>query len=300
MPGSMTSTRALLLIASIGTLAAACGRTSDNQPPVATPAIFVARTRAALGSPIDVTYRFDVAQDAKIDGNYRVFVHFLDSEGERMWDDDHDPLPPTSQWRPGQTVEYTRLVWLPVYPYVGEARVRVGLYAPDGRRLPLTGREEGKREYEVATLTLLPPSENIFLIFRDGWHTAETPQDQPNVEWQWTKKTATLAFRNPKQDVIFFLEADGRPDVFKSPQQVNILVNNQVVHTFAVTRKDPVLLRLPITAAQLGTDATVDLKIQVDRTFTPTQIPSGAPGHGADTRELGLRVFHAFIAPAKP
>jgi hypothetical protein len=290
--------RACLLIAGIGVLAAACGRRSDNQPPVATPTISISRTRAALGSPIDVTYRFDVAHGTKIDGNYRVFVHFLDSEGERMWGDDHDPQPPTSQWQPGQKVEYTHLLWLPVYPYVGEARVRVGLYSGN-RRLPLNGKEEGRREYEVATLTLLPPSENVFLIFKDGWHAAEVPADQQNVEWQWTRKVATLAFRNPRQDVLFFLETDGRPDVFKSPQQVNVVVNNQVVHTFAVDRKDPVLRRLPITAAQLGSEDMVDLKIQVDRTFTPAQIPAGSPGHSTDTRELGIRVFHAFIAPPK-
>lgn len=296
----MMSRRALLLIAGAAALASACGRRSDNQPPVATPTVTLSRARVALGAPIDVTYRFDVAQDAKIDRNYRVFVHFLDSEGERMWGDDHDPVPPTSQWQPGRRIEYTRLLWLPVYPYVGEARVRVGLYADDGGRLPLNGREEGRREYEVATLTLLPPSENIFLIFKDGWHPVEMSQGEPGVEWQWTRKTATLAFRNPKQDVVFFLEADGRPDVLKPPQRATILVNNQPVHTFVVDTMEPVVLRLPIAAAQLGAEPTIDLKIQVDRTFTPTEIRPGAPGHGPDTRELGIRVFHAFVATAKP
>jgi hypothetical protein len=262
---------------------------------VATPSIAVSRSRAPLGSPIDITYRFEVAQ--KIDGNYRVFVHFIDSEGERMWGDDHDPQPPTSQWKPGQRIEYTRLLWLPVYPYVGEARVRVGLYDDDGRRLPLNGKDEGRHEYEVGTMTLLPQADNVFVIFRDGWHSPESPQDRPNVEWQWTKKTATLAFRNPKQDVLFYLESDGRPDIFNPPQQVSLLVNDQAVHTFPMDHKDPKLRRLPITAAQLGSGDMVDLKIQVDRSFTPSQLPPGSPGHGTDNRELGIRVYHAFVGP---
>ncbi|MGH9311681.1 MAG: hypothetical protein ACRD1S_00650 [Vicinamibacterales bacterium] len=252
-------------------------------------------TRVPVGAPLEITYRFDVAPGTKIDDSYRVFVHFLDSEGERMWGDDHTPVPPTPQWSPGRKVEYKRLIWLPIYPYTGETRVRIGLYTDDGRRLPLGGNDLGRREYEVATFTLQPQSENIFLIFKDGWHAAESLPDQPNVTWEWTKKTATLAFRNPKQDVVFFLEADGRTDVFTPPQQATIVVNDQSVHTITMER-DPKLHRLPITAAQLGTGDMVELKIQTDRAFTPAAVPAGKPGHGSDTRELGVRVYHAFVA----
>jgi hypothetical protein len=295
MPGSMDARAARgLLVVWIGAGAlAGCAR-SDNQPPVATPTATLSGSRVPVGAPLEITYRFDVAQGTKIDGNYRVFVHFLDSEGERMWGDDHTPVPPTPQWTPGQRVEYTRLIWLPVYPYTGETRIRVGLYADDGSRLPLSGSDAGRREYEVATFTLLPQSENIFLIFKDGWHPAETAADQPNLSWEWTQKEATLAFRNPKQDVTFFLEADGRTDVFNPPQRATILVNGQPLHTLTMER-DPKLHRLPITAAQLGTQDMVELKIQTDRAFTPSALPAGQPGAGTDTRELGIRVYHAFV-----
>jgi hypothetical protein len=298
MPGSMGSKGLRLLLAvcvSAGSFATGCRRASDDQPPVATPTASLSKTRVPVGAPLEITYRFDVAQAAKMDGDYRVFVHFLDSEEERMWGDDHTPVPPTSQWSPGQRIEYTRFIWLPIYPYTGETRVRIGLYADDGRRLPLSGNDTGRREYEVATFTLLPQSENIFLIFKDGWHPAESASDQPNVTWEWTKKTATLAFRNPKQDVVFFLEADGRTDVFNPPQRVTVLVNDQPLQTITLER-DPKLHRLPITAAQLGTQDMVELKIQADRAFTPSAVPAGKPGHGSDTRELGIRVYHAFVA----
>jgi hypothetical protein len=283
---------AVLLCAT--TLASGCGKKTDDQPPVATPTVTLSSSRIPVGAPLDVTYRFDVAPGAKISGSYKVFVHFLDSEGERMWGDDHEPVPPTSQWTPGQTVEYKRLIWLPIYPYTGETRVRIGLYA-DESRLPLAGKDTGQREYEVAMFTLQPQSENIFLIFKDGWHPAEASPDSPNVTWEWSKKTATLAFRNPRQDVVFFLEADGRTDVFNPPQQVTILVNDKPGHTITMER-DPKLHRLPISAAQLGSGEMVDLKIQADRAFTPSAVPAGQPGHGTDTRELGIRVYHAFVA----
>ena len=67
--------------------------------------------------------------------------------------------------------------------------------------LPLHGAGARQRAYEVAQVELLPQTENVFVIFKDGWHPAETPQDNAAVEWQWTKKEATSSFRNPKKDV---------------------------------------------------------------------------------------------------
>ncbi len=288
----------LAIALSVAALVAACGGQGDDQPPVATPAFSSDHTRAALGSPVELTYTFDVARDAQVNGDYRVFVHFLDSEGDLMWTDDHQPAPPTTQWKPGQKVSYSHTMFIPVYPYVGEARVRLGLYsAADGRRLPLKGKEVGDREYDVGALTLAPQSENVFLIYRDGWNLAESAPDQPAVEWQWTKKSAGISFRNPKKDAIFYLEADGRPDIFNPPQQVTIKVNDQVVHAFAMTDRNPVVHRIPIAAAQLGSGDMVDLKIETDKTFVPATVPAGQPGHGTDSRELGIRIYHVFVAP---
>lgn len=289
------------LLASLVCLAAAgsaCGGAEDNQPPVATAGFSSNRSRVPLGSPLELTYTFEVAQNARIDGDYRVFVHFLDSEGDLMWTDDHDPVPPTSQWKPGQKVSYSRTLFVPVYPYVGEAQIRLGLYSvADGRRLPLNGKEFGEREYAVATVALAPQSENIFLIFKEGWNAAESAPDQPALEWQWTRKSAAVSFRNPKRDVTLYLEADGRPDLFDPPQQVSIKIAGNPVHTFAMTDVNPVVRRIPITAAQLGAQEMVEMTIEVDRAFVPSQIPAGQPGHGPDMRELGIRIYHLFVAP---
>src|SRR5574341_525773 len=108
---------ALVVVLSSGP---ACRRAQDTQPPVATPGISFNHSRAALGSPLDVTYRFQVAANAPaFDQDYRVMSHFLDGDEELMWTDDHLPPVPTSQWKPGQTVQYTRTIFVPVYPYIG-------------------------------------------------------------------------------------------------------------------------------------------------------------------------------------
>lgn len=278
-----------ILVCALAVAAAACGGKKTTEPPVATASLSFNKDRVAIASPVKLTYKFVVAPNASFDGDYWVFVHIMDPEGEQLWTDDHLPATPTSQWKPGQTIEYTRTVFVPNYPYIGEAVVRLGLYQPStGKRLALAGQEVGKKEYVVTKFQLLPQSENIFLIYKDGWHPAEVASDNPASEWQWTKKTATLSFKNPKKDVTFYLEWDARTDLFKPPQQGTIRIGDQTIGTFAADSKDRKLLTFPISVAQLGAGDMTELVIDVDRTFNPG---------GGDTRELGLRVFHAFIEP---
>lgn len=273
-----------------------CARKRDSEPLVAKPALELSRPRAALGSPLDVTYRFTVPAAApKLAENYRVFAHFVDSNGELMWTDDHDPPVPTSAWQPGQTVEYRRTIFIPIYPYIGEAAVRVGLYRPaDNKRVPLVGEDLGLREYKVAALELLPQSENVFLIYRDGWHPAEVARDNAAIEWQWTKKDAVITFRNPKRDATLYLQLDARADLFPVPQKVTVTVNGNVVDQFDATARDAELRRAAVSAAQFGAAEMAELRISVDNTFVPALLPGAS---SPDTRELGIRVFHVFVEP---
>jgi hypothetical protein len=256
-------------------------------PPVASPSLALSRDRVAIGSPLKLTYKFQVAGDAKIDGDYVVFMHVLTPDGDQMWTDDHQPPTPTSKWKPGETIEYTRTRFVPNYPYVGEATIRVGLYQNE-KRLPLSGTEASRHEYVVGKLQLLPQSENIFLVDRDGWYPAEVASDNPASEWNWTQKRAVLSFRNPKKNALLYLEYDARPDLFTPPQQATIQVGGQPVGSFAADSRDRKLLTFPITAAQFGVNDMAEIAIEVDRTFKP--------GAG-DTRELGIRVFHRFVEP---
>jgi hypothetical protein len=266
-----------------------CSRKTDNTPPVATPSLTFNHDKVPIGSPVRLTYKFVVAPDAKFDTDNWVFVHVLDPTGELLWTDDHQPTPPTSAWKPGQTVEYTRTVFVPNYPYIGEATVRLGLYdRTTTNRLTLNAPPSSRKEYVVAKFQLQPQSENIFLIYKDGWHPAEVATDNAASEWQWTRKTATISFKNPKKDSTFYLEFDARTDLFNPPQQVTIRIGPETIATFPANNRERKLYTFPITAAQLGSGDMTELVIDLDKTFTP--------GSG-DVRDLGLRVFHAFIEP---
>jgi hypothetical protein len=285
-----------LIVAPLALGSTGCSSGESNEAPLATPGFTPSRARAPLGSPIEVTYRFTVAPNAKFDDSYRVFVHFMDSDDELMWSDDHMPPTPTQQWQPGQTIEYKRTLFVPVYPYIGQTSVRMGLYSTTqtDKRVPLNGEEAGGRAYKVGTIELLPQSENVFVIFKDGWHTAEVAQDNPAIMWQWTKKIATLAFKNPKRDVWFYLNLDGRPDLLSAPQDVSVSIGDQVIDTFKVADREPVMRKVSISAAQLGAGDMVEMKIDTGQSFVPAQTPVAK---SSDQRELGVRVFHAFVEP---
>jgi hypothetical protein len=272
---------------------AACRRSAPAAPPVATPSASLNHSKAPLGSPIEVTYKFVVASDAHFDQDYRVMAHVVDADGEFMWADDHYPPVPTTQWKPGQTIEYTRTVFIPVYPYVGDAAMQVGLYSTaTQKRLVLAGEDAGQRAYTVAHLQLQPQTENVATIFKDGWHPLEVADKNGSVEWQWTKKSATLAFQNPKKDAVFYLDADNPGSVFREPQHVQVSLGGHVVKELTVNPGDRTLQKVPLTAAQLGTADVIELQIDVDKTFVPALMMAST---NKDPRELGIRVFHAFV-----
>ena len=282
------------VLAAVALTVTGCSTPEDTTPPVGTMQVSLSRQKVALGSPVEVTYRFTLAQDAPNLGARRVFVHFLDADEELMWTDDHEPPTPTAEWKAGQTVEYTRSMFIPSYPYVGAAKVAAGMYSPaNDERLKFSNDDRGDRSYKVVDFELLPQTENIFVIFKDGWHPAEVvTEGAGRTEWQWTKKDATIAFRNPKRDVTLVLQVDNPAAGPNSAQQVAVQIGDQVITTIRLSPTASPVLKFPVTAAQLGTGDMVEMKFTADKTFVPALESSMKSG---DPRELGARFFHVFI-----
>ncbi|HEY5618198.1 MAG TPA: hypothetical protein VIK60_09640 [Vicinamibacterales bacterium] len=285
---------ALLLVTGA---AAACSRAPEKVIPVATPAVMLSKPVAAIGSPIEMRYRFAVASDAPaLIEDYLVFVHFLDGDGALMWTDDHEPATPTRQWKPGSTIEYARTMFIPKFPYVGETTVEVGIYSPtSGDRLPLAGPTEGQRSYRVATFDMRLESDPLVVVFNNGWYETEVAAEGAGREWQWSRKDATLSFRNPKKAVRLYLQTD-QPvsEAFTEPQQVETRIGQTVVDRFMLPPGGSELRRVDIAAEQLGATDTIEMTISVDKTFVPAAIPTLK---STDPRELGIRVYRAFVEP---
>lgn len=272
----------------------AWGCAEPTPDPVMSGTLTLDRAEAPLGSPIEMVYSFSLFDSVPaFDRDYRVLAHFLDADDQVMWTDDHDPPTPTTAWRPGQTITYARTLFLPLYPYVGEASISVGLYATDdSARVPMMGEDVGQRAYRMGTLQLLPQSENVFSIHQSGWHDPETLSADPSVGWRWTEQEAILAFRNPNDNVVFYLEAAGRPDLLDGAQTVTLSIGDVVIEAFTLVSQSRELRQIPIAVEQFGTSEMVELKIAVDGTFVPAERSAANAG---DTRTLGLRVFEAFV-----
>ena len=267
---------------------------ADPGDPVGAMTLSLDRTAVPLGAPIELTLRFDALPGfVGVEEDYRVLVHFLDANEDLMWEADHDPPVPTSQWRAGQVVSYTHRATIPMYPYIGEVTVAVGLYsATTGERLVLAGEDLGERAYRGTTLNVQPQAESSFLLYEDGWHQQEFDPDS-NRQWRWTSDQASLSFRNPGSDAVLYLEVDGRPDLVGSPQRITVSSGEVVLHEVMLETEEAQFLELDLAAVQLGDGDTVKLDLKIDPSFVPTELAGG----GDDERRLGVRVFYSFLEP---
>ena len=72
------------------------------------------------------------------------------------------------------------------------------------------------------------------------------------------------------------------------------MLGGQPVEQFTVAPTDRQLRKIKLPAARMGAGDMAELQIVVDKTFIPSQVSGGT---SKDPRELGVRVFHAFVDP---
>ena len=292
---SRVSTTAVLLIATAG-LTASCARREKADPNPIEPSISFNRSRVSLNSAVEITYTWKCEPGAKkLDQDYRALVQFLDPHQMILFGDDHVPEPPPSTWEPDKTYTYTRTKFIPIYPYVGPVEVRMGLYPPSGKgeRVMLKGDHVGMREFKVANVELLPQTENIFLVHKEGWYSTEVSPQNPSLERTWTKKEAFVSFKNPKKDVVVYLEADTNFKAFDQQPVLTVSVNSGAGLQVPIQDSEVFLKKIRFTAQQLGQDEWVDLKLAMNQSFVPK-----AKNINQDDRELGLLVYHLYVGEA--
>jgi hypothetical protein len=293
--GRSWRTAAVVSLAAFALLPA-CRRRKPAEVNDIVPKFEVNRPRAPLGSAVEETYTWQLEPSAKKLGqDHRAFVHFLDSHKVLLFDDDHVPVPPPSSWEAGKTYTYTRTKFIPIYPYVGDVDVRVGLQ-PVGRgeRVALKGNDAGLREYSVGKMELLPQTENIFLVYKDGWHNPESSAQNPSLERTWTKKDALVSFKNPKKDIIVYLEADTNYKAFDRPPVLTVAVGGKSGFVVPIENSEVFLKKIRVKAADLGDQEWVDLRLSMNQSF----VPKVKGVNATDDRELGLMVYHLYVGEA--
>jgi hypothetical protein len=296
MPGGMR--RRLVSFAIVfGVLCAACPDAPPEEPvkPVAGVALVAGPDAFASGMPLEVTLRFDVADDAPpFEADYLVFLHFLDESGGLLGASDHAPPTPTRAWRAGETIEYTHALFAPISSYLGPATLITGLYSrATGTRLPLRGAEEGARVVELARLDMRERADPFAITFVAGWHAPESPAGS-GIEWRWSTKSGFLSFPRPRHDAELVLQLDQPVDAWPVHQHVDVMLGDRALDGFDLVPGRVELRRIPLVAADLPATDEIELEILADKTYVPAEI---AALGSSDTRRLGVRVLRAFVEP---
>ncbi len=233
----------------------ACNRRKPAEVNPIVPSFKVNREHAPLGSAIEITYTWTVEPGAKK----------LDKD-------------------------YRALVHF-------QLEVRMGLYPHPGRgeRLALKGEDKGLQEYKVARMELLPQTENIFLVYKEGWHNPEAQPENPSVERTWTKKEALVSFKNPRKDVVAYLQADTSVKFFPQPPVLTVSIGGKNGVVIPIEGSEVFLKKIRVKAADLGSDEWVDLRLAMNQSFVPKLL---TPPLNNDDRELGLLVYHLYVGEA--
>ncbi|MBN1197670.1 MAG: hypothetical protein JXA62_09710 [Candidatus Aminicenantes bacterium] len=274
-----------------------CGKGSDPRGLDLNLAIQPDMLTDFLYAKMDYTYR--LSEDFEgFSKDYAVFVHFWRTRSKEMLvQDDHMPEILTTQWRPGQKVEYSRTLFIPKFldeidiDFEGyeEIRITVGLWDPD------SSEDEKillfRKNVKVHPASVVAPE----IVYAEGWNNVETDPsiDNPRERrWQWTTKKAVCVVENPKKESTLIIQ--GGVDKAKIPdQKVIFRINDQLLEEF-IPETAKFEKRYTLTPAQMGNDYEFRFTIETDKAFVPAMLDP----QSSDKRELGIQIYFLYFREA--
>ena len=235
----------------------------------------------------DIQYDWKTGADfVKTGKDLTVFVHFWHGNN-MLFQDDHTPPVPTSQWEPGQEYKYQRRIYIPSFidefdpTFKGKETLRlsVGLYNPYDRS------GESRREVLNTKMEVVPPPPDVpEIIYETGWHEQEIDPKAPLRKWRWIDGEARCIVDNPHRDSLLVIRGGVNKQAIPD-QKVTFKINDMVLDEFV---PDEVTFEKSYTVKKemLGEKDAFTLTIAVDKTFIPAQVFP----QSTDKRELGCMI----------
>ncbi|MDY0297470.1 MAG: hypothetical protein RB296_09145 [Acidobacteriota bacterium] len=248
---------------------------------------------------IKMDYNYHLSEDFKgLGKDYAVFVHFWRTRSKEMLvQDDHVPEVLTTQWRPGQKLEYSRTLFIPKFldeidiDFEGyeEIRITVGLWDPD------SSEDEKillyRKNVKIHPASVVAPE----IVYAEGWNNVETDPGIENPKeqhWQWTTKKAVCVIENPKRESTLIIR--GGVDKAKiADQKVIFRVNDQLLEEF-IPETAKFEKRYTLTPEQMGNDYEFRFTIETDKAFVPAMLNP----QNSDKRELGVQIYFLYFREA--
>lgn len=240
----------------------------------------------------------DIQYDWKTNADYpkagkdmTVFVHFWHGSN-LLFQDDHVPPLPISQWEPSQEYKYTRRIYIPSFidefdpTFKGDETLRlsVGLYNPYDR----TGGQQ--REVMTTKLKVVPPPPDIpEIVYEKGWYDQEIDPNAPLKKWRWVGAEARCIVGNPRRDGLLVIRGGVNKEIIPD-QKIIFKINDMVLDEFI---PDQITFEKSYTVKKemLGEKDEFILTVAVDKTF----IPSKVFPQNKDERELGCQISFIYF-----
>jgi hypothetical protein len=240
----------------------------------------------------DMQYDWKTGADyVKAGKDLIVYVHFWHGSN-LLFQDDHIPPVPISEWEPGQEYKYQRRIYIPSFidefdpTFKGDETLRlsVGIYNPYDR----TG--ESERLILDAKLKVLPPPPDApEIVYETGWHEQEIDPKSPLKKWRWTEGEARCIVDNPHQDSLLVIRGGVNKEAV--PDQKVIFKINDVVLDEFIPEEQSFEKTYTVKKEMLGEKDEFALTIAVDKTF----VPSKSLPQSIDHRELGCQVSFIYF-----
>lgn len=240
----------------------------------------------------DMQYKWKTTKDfTRLENDLNVFVHFW-HRNNLLFQDDHVPSVPTSQWEPDKEYSYIRRIYIPKFidefdpEFKGEETLRlvVGFYSPYDR----TGKS--KSEVLVKKLTVVPPPPDTpEIIYENGWYDLEIDPNAFLKQWRWTAKEAVCVIDNPHRDATLVIRGGVNLEAVPG-QKVIFMINDAVLDEFVPT-ESAFEKTYNIKKEMLGDRDEFRLVITADKTFIPAKLNPNSK----DERELGVQISFIYF-----
>ncbi len=240
----------------------------------------------------EMSYGWKTGADfQKMNKDYNVFVHFWHKDN-MLFQDDHLPDIPTSQWQPGKSYAYTRRIYIPTFidefdpQFSGteQLKLSVGFYSP----LDRTGKSKSEILKDVIKV-VPPPAGTPEIIYESGWYDLEINPEAFLKQWRWTAKEARCVVDNPHRDALLVIRGGVNKDLLKD-QQVILKINDQVLDEF-IPPDSTFEKFYNVKKGMLGAKDEFYLLVATDQSFVPAKKIPGSK----DERELGLQVSFLYF-----
>lgn len=227
----------------------------------------------------------------KIGQEMQVYVHFWHNNN-LLFQDDHLPETPISEWDADQEQTYSRRIYIPEFidefdpEFKGEETLRlsVGISSPYDRT-----NETQQEVLEKKLKVYPPPLDTPEKIYEDGWYDLEINPDAFLGKWRWTAKEARCIIDNPKRDALLVIKGGVNLEALKD-QKVIFKINDRILDEF-IPEESYFEKSYNIKNEMVGEGEQFFLTIATDKVFVPADIIPNSK----DKRELGLQISFIYF-----